>query len=659
MIDEYIDVVMECDEDMEACFGEIQQVPMRANYDQTDPDAIDYILGREKLLSKDEIKLESGEAEDSIQQEGAKALGPKTIALGTSIAGCKGYYYSGIDFTNKYIYLSLTQRVPDKIVDHLFGLGEHDVINSKVNVISSPSNLTADANKYCIITTPGAQVSFTNLTLNGYSASLEYKLRVKNIGRVDFYTPQSAGGTLISITGLPTTYEQGKVYDIRITGGTAEYAIVDIDGAYYDASFSPEWQVGDKFSIVNSSHYDEIGTITSIDGNRIGYDTIGFDEINLNDEALEDFDSYTIVVPMRPEAGVINLGEGAFSASDNGKAPGRYSVNLARNGRTVGDYSFDAGRDNVVYYASGAIGAYLKHLAKFGFSSGWSNLTTADYAVTLGGGLINPYECGFIGGWCNDPTIPDLLFGIGYGFDGVRKNALNVDKYGNVWVDKDPTMPMGVATKQYVDEPHSMPRIVFNDDTDGSKTKAAIDELAATMPNNSSKQVVICCYPHFNGAYWHATVCKHTENYMCVDMVCYVARGSRALLSKDNGVWGDFEWQNPPLYPGVEYRTTEKWYGKPVYALQCHCGLLPAVGTTADIQHGISCTQVIRTEGQMMYDGNLYGGDSLPYYRTDYGADIRITSTRFGIKLSVVSWDKDPSQISNVEASATIYYVKE
>ena len=830
MIDEYIDVVIECDEDMEACFGEIQQVPMRANYDQTDPNAVDYILGREKLLSKDEIKLESGEGEDSIQQEGAKALGPKTIALGTSIAGCKGYYYSGVDFTNKYIYLSLTQRVPDKIVDYLFGLGEHDVINSKVSVISSPSNLTADANKYCIITTSGKQVSSANVTLNNYSASSEYKLRIKNISSVGVFTSDegqiknwtevgatktayggfsatwgytgkaignannfkehklvhtakvtlnageciqlsvNAEGTsnetqltvkefivkttdetwqldssfsigaegstaklsgdnfsLISdnatlkatvttvngvasivnannkrafsassdgiidvtpatgtrsrivftapkageytfninvvkaksITGLPDTFEQDKIYDIRITGGAAEYAIVDIDGAYYDASFSTEWQVGDAFSIVNSSHYDEIGKITSIDGNRIGYDTIGFDEINLNDSALEDFDSYTIVVPTRPECGVINLGEGAFSASDGGIAAGRFSANFARDGRNIGDYSFNAGRRNVVGYASGVVGADNKHPGKWGFTGGWHNETPADYAVTLGGGLINPYECGFIGGWCNDPTIPDLLLGIGYGFDGVKKNAFNIDIYGNVWVDKDPTKPMGVATKQYVDAPRVLPRIVFTDDTDGSKTKAAIDALAKTMPNGSSKQVVISCYPHFNGTYWYATIYKHVADYLTVDMFSYYMGYSRAALSKMDGVWGDFEWQNPPLYPGVEYRTTERWYGKPVYAKQCHCGLLPAVGTTAEIIHGTPCTQVIRTEGQMLYDGNLYGGDSLPYYRTDYGADIRITSTRFGIKLSVVSWDKDPSQISNVEASATIYYVKE
>lgn len=34
---------------------------------------------------------------------------------------------------------------------------------------------------------------------------------------------------------------------------------------------------------------------------------------------------------------------------------------------------------------------------------------------------------------------------------------------------------------------------------------------------------------------------------------------------KANGVWGDWEWENPPMLPGVQYRTTERWNGKALY----------------------------------------------------------------------------------------------
>lgn len=43
----------------------------------------------------------------------------------------------------------------------------------------------------------------------------------------------------------------------------------------------------------------------------------------------------------------------------------------------------------------------------------------------------------------------------------------------------------------------------------------------------------------------------------------------------NNGVWGPFEWVNPPMKLGVEYRTTERYLGKPVYCKVVNCGNLP------------------------------------------------------------------------------------
>lgn len=55
--------------------------------------------------------------------------------------------------------------------------------------------------------------------------------------------------------------------------------------------------------------------------------------------------------------------------------------------------------------------------------------------------------------------------------------------------------------------------------------------------------------------------------------------------SKDNGIWGEFEYDNPPMIPGVEYRTTERYFGKPVYRK-----LINVSGITADtnIRHTYS-----------------------------------------------------------------------
>ena len=45
--------------------------------------------------------------------------------------------------------------------------------------------------------------------------------------------------------------------------------------------------------------------------------------------------------------------------------------------------------------------------------------------------------------------------------------------------------------------------------------------------------------------------------------------GKQLLLyrTQEAGVWGPWEWINPPMTLGVEYRTTERFNGKPVYIL--------------------------------------------------------------------------------------------
>ena len=52
---------------------------------------------------------------------------------------------------------------------------------------------------------------------------------------------------------------------------------------------------------------------------------------------------------------------------------------------------------------------------------------------------------------------------------------------------------------------------------------------------------------------------------------------------KISGVWTPWEWVNPPMELGTEYRTTERYLGKPVYCKLVDCGTVPAVGASKTI----------------------------------------------------------------------------
>lgn len=66
--------------------------------------------------------------------------------------------------------------------------------------------------------------------------------------------------------------------------------------------------------------------------------------------------------------------------------------------------------------------------------------------------------------------------------------------------------------------------------------------------------------------------------------------------------WHEWECVNPPMVVDVEYRTNERYLGKPVYTKVIYCDTLP--NTTYKLfAHGATVKQVIRCVGQMS-DGN-------------------------------------------------------
>lgn len=48
-----------------------------------------------------------------------------------------------------------------------------------------------------------------------------------------------------------------------------------------------------------------------------------------------------------------------------------------------------------------------------------------------------------------------------------------------------------------------------------------------------------------------------------------------AIRQLFEGTWGAWEWVNPPMAENTEYRTTERYKGKPVYALLKNLGAMP------------------------------------------------------------------------------------
>lgn len=70
--------------------------------------------------------------------------------------------------------------------------------------------------------------------------------------------------------------------------------------------------------------------------------------------------------------------------------------------------------------------------------------------------------------------------------------------------------------------------------------------------------------------------------------------------------WSSWEWANPPMQIGVEYRTAEQWNGNTVYAKLIKFGALPNA-TTSTLAHGIANVANI-----LSASGSASNGQSLP-----------------------------------------------
>lgn len=94
--------------------------------------------------------------------------------------------------------------------------------------------------------------------------------------------------------------------------------------------------------------------------------------------------------------------------------------------------------------------------------------------------------------------------------------------------------------------------------------------------------------------------------------------------SSSPAVWMPFEWEHPPMKIGVEYRTTERYSNKPVFAKAISFGQAPNA-TYKDVSHGIeNFSQLVSYTG-MMGGANLIEAPALDNIQIN-ASNIRITT---------------------------------
>ena len=126
-----------------------------------------------------------------------------------------------------------------------------------------------------------------------------------------------------------------------------------------------------------------------------------------------------------------------------------------------------------------------------------------------------------------------------------------------------------------------------------------------------------------------------------------VAASKICVRERMDGVWGGWEWVNPPMVAGVEYRTTERYNNKPVYVKLVDLGNCPS--SSYKNVTVLGATEVgFRCEGTWTYGG----GSTLPF---ESSSSDRMEIAIIDKNVRIFTGGKD---FSTYTAKAKIYYTK-
>ena len=97
---------------------------------------------------------------------------------------------------------------------------------------------------------------------------------------------------------------------------------------------------------------------------------------------------------------------------------------------------------------------------------------------------------------------------------------------------------------------------------------AKLDAVIATMPNGTAKQITATPPGTYGAGRYIATIYRYFADFVAVVGFSSTNSAKWSMgwrIVKTSNVWQPFEWDNPPMVSGVEYRTTERIANKAVY----------------------------------------------------------------------------------------------
>lgn len=192
-------------------------------------------------------------------------------------------------------------------------------------------------------------------------------------------------------------------------------------------------------------------------------------------------------------------------------------------------------------------------------------------------------------------------------------------------------------------------RLVWWDDADGTKLEAYLDGIFTNinMLDKVYRYSLVdypACAVSSQGGYADIVCTDMPDGVPQTIIVTFYAVESGgiggmaiATKKKHGGVWHPWEYINPPMVLGEEYRTTERWNGKVVYTKLVNYSGMPNSNRYA-VAHGAAATQILRCAGMNITTGMNIPCDTVSVFADKTHITIITTANQNGGKAYVQIW---------------------
>lgn len=189
---------------------------------------------------------------------------------------------------------------------------------------------------------------------------------------------------------------------------------------------------------------------------------------------------------------------------------------------------------------------------------------------------------------------------------------------------------------------------VIDINNDEAAFNSALDALLSGMENHVTKQIRFANYPVAGqqGSTFFGTLYKHDASFAILYGSSY--NGGTIQKCKSAGAWQPWEWVNPPMLTGVEYRSVVRYLGKPVYAKVVDCGACPANGYKDVVYGTTGIVLPIRCEGTWSYANR----STIPFESSN---EDQLHIGALGGAIRIKTGGKD---FSGFTCTATVWYTK-